>query len=326
VFYGVRDYPPVEGSTDPALNPPVRCRVFFPSIDGAVMSAPILRDCCRFPLIVFVHGNCDEPDHHMKWYLIPAQLARSGYVVVAPMLVLNAGGMTPPWDNPTELQQLRDLIAWMRTVWEHSDVLMPAPATGAIGHSYGALLAARLAPAEPISALGSLSGVWGSWPPDPPTPLWDLTMPKLLMWGSGFDSRYALDASRLRPPWHTTVLEDGEHWDYLSEVASRRCEWGDLRGPCTHVPALAADIASTFFGKYLPPECWRRVLEQWIPDSLLPPPLTNLTNEEQFFGAGGHLTAFRLIGSGSACRVTLSWATLTSTGSLRSTGSLIRPR
>lgn len=311
VFYGVRDY----AGGGASGGPPALCRVFFPSIDGAVFDAPILEGCCRFPLIVFSHGNCAEPagDHFIKWYLIPAQLARSGYVVVVPMLEATAGG-SYPWDNDAELQLLKDVISWMRTGWSYRDVLMPEPATGAIGHSYGALLAARLVADGSASVYASLSGAWSEWPEVPANPIWDLTAPKLFTWGSGVgdaQSQFDRGWDRLRVPKHRAVFDGAGHWDYLSPGASA-CE--SNRGPCALVAALAADVVSTFFGKYLPPECWPS-LGQRIPESLVPPTL-NLTNEQRFFG-GSHLMAFTLIGSRPGCAVSLSWATPVGAGSAR---------
>lgn len=307
VFYGVREIGPEDG-------PPVACRIFFPSLDGAVFDAPILAGCGRYPLIVFAHGNCSEPsaDHYRKWFELPAQLARSGYVVVAPMLAGTAGG-NYPWDNDAELALLREIVSWMRTGWEHYQMLLPAPATGVVGHSYGALLGVRLAVEGSVSAYASLSGPWSEWPSLPPNPVGTLAVPKLFVWGSGpgdalsqFDGGWA----GLSAPKHKAVLTDAGHWDYLPAGRSA-CE--GQRGPCTVVWALAGDVVSTFFAKYLPPELWPG-LGQQIPDSLVPPP-RNLTNEQQFF-AGGHLMAFTLIGSRPGCGVTLSWSTSSGTGSV----------
>src|SRR6267142_1493243 len=85
VFYGVRDYDQNQGA-------PGACRVFFPSIDGAVFSAPILEDCGLYPLILFVHGHCNETEHFKRWFELPAQLARSGYIVVVPEMTATQEG------------------------------------------------------------------------------------------------------------------------------------------------------------------------------------------------------------------------------------------
>jgi pimeloyl-ACP methyl ester carboxylesterase len=306
VFYGIRDYMPADGA-------PFPCRVFFPSLDGAVFYAPILEGCGRYPLILFAHGNCDETEHYKKWYELPAQLARSGYVVAAPELPDTAAGVGP-WSEPhADMGRLAALLAWMRDGWEHSSVLQPAPSTGIVGHSYGALLAARFAAVNPISAYASLSGVWSEWPGTPPRPINVLTIPKLFTWGSGIGDIFAaLDGGpwdALTVPKHRAVFADAGHWDYLPAGRSI-CE--NQRGSCTLVTALANDLVATFFGKYLPPELWPD-LGTDVPDSLVPPPLV-LTEEQQFF-AGGHLFGFQQIGNQAACSVALGWVTANGSGS-----------
>jgi hypothetical protein len=75
VFYGVRDYSAADGA-------PANLRVFFPSLDGAAHAAPILDGCGRYPLVLFVHGDCHENNpnvyHYLQWFYPQAQLARSG--------------------------------------------------------------------------------------------------------------------------------------------------------------------------------------------------------------------------------------------------------
>jgi hypothetical protein len=36
---------------------PVPLRVFMPSVDGAVLDAPILEGCGRYPVILLAHGH-----------------------------------------------------------------------------------------------------------------------------------------------------------------------------------------------------------------------------------------------------------------------------
>jgi pimeloyl-ACP methyl ester carboxylesterase len=327
VFYGIRDYGPARDvvarakriATRPRpdvvdLGAPTRIRVFFPSLDGAVWDAPILEGCGRYPLIVLAHGNCAEPagDHYTKWYQLPVHLARSGYVVAVPLLSGTAGGAYP-WDNDAEVQLLKDVITWMRDRWEHRSVLMPEPATGVIGHSYGGLLAGRLAIEAGLAAYVSLSGAWSEWPEVPPNPVRSLAMPKLFTWGSGLgdvQSQYDGVWSGLPMPRHKAVIEGAGHWDYLAPGASS-CERD--RGPCTLVQFLASDVVALFFGKYLPPELWPD-LGDGIPDSLLPPPLS-LTDEQKFY-ASGHLSSFSIIGSREGCGVTLAWTTSAGSGSV----------
>jgi dipeptidyl aminopeptidase/acylaminoacyl peptidase len=106
--------------------------VFFPSLDGAVFSTPILEGCGRYPLILFAHGHCDESEHYKKWYLLPAQLARSGYVVVVPELPGIA--IHPSNEDHPALQRMVDIVSWIREYWEHRNNLLPAQSTGVAGH------------------------------------------------------------------------------------------------------------------------------------------------------------------------------------------------
>jgi pimeloyl-ACP methyl ester carboxylesterase len=306
VFYGVRDYGPASGA-------PGNVRVFFPSLDGAVFDAPILEGCCKFPLIVFCHGHCPgDAEHYKKWFEIPAQLARSGYVVAVPQLPQVASGSHPSGADG-DLALLESLVAWMRSGWEHAGVVMPAPATGIMGHSFGALLAGRFASNAGLSAYASLSGVWQDWPSGD-LPIFSMTMPKLFTWGDDLlDLFTSLDNGGLwgRVPVtkHRAVFPDAAHWDYL-RPGKVPCE--TLRGSCDLVGPLAGDIVAAFFGKYLPPECWPH-LPSCIPNSLKAK-LRGLSVEQQFF-AGGHLMSWSLIASRKGCSVSLGWQTATSTGS-----------
>lgn len=73
VFYGVRD---IEATGEEA-SVPGACRIFFPSIDGAVFDAPLLEGCGRYPLVLFCHGMCElDTEHYKKWFEIPASDTR----------------------------------------------------------------------------------------------------------------------------------------------------------------------------------------------------------------------------------------------------------
>ncbi|MDQ3735399.1 MAG: hypothetical protein M3400_15630, partial [Actinomycetota bacterium] len=78
VFYGHRDYTTADGA-------PANVRVFFPSLDGSPQHGAMLEGCGRYPVILFAHGHCPGDTQHrqyLEWFRLPAQLARSGYVVV----------------------------------------------------------------------------------------------------------------------------------------------------------------------------------------------------------------------------------------------------
>ena len=299
VFYGARDLGPEDGA-------PVRLRIFFPSLDGAVFSAPILAGCGRYPLLVLAHGHCPgDPANYQKWFLLPAQLARAGYVVVVPELAATAGGVHPSVPDHPDLATLSAVIQWTRQQWEDRDVVMSQPATGIIGHSYGALVAARFAASGGIAACAGLSGVWQDWPSGHP-PIFDVTTPTLLTWGGAFDLFTQLSDSswgQLPRPRHRAVFTEGLHWDYLP-ANSVPC--ASDRGPCTHLAAAAADLVTMFFAKYLPPELATNLPGQ-IPDDLFPPPLV-LTPEQEFF-AGGYLYGMRAMSGQSGCGYQLDHAT-----------------
>lgn len=298
VFYGVQEYNSVEGA-------PAPLRVFFPSLDGSVFSAPPLIGCGRYPVVLFVHGHCpgDEADHYKKWFVLPAQLARSGYVVVVPQLL--AIGAHPSGEHHPVRAVLAAALQWIRDTWEHHEILLPAPATGIAGHSFGALHAAILATTIEVRAVASLSGVWVDWPDAVgPRPITQLAVPQLFSWGTDpFSERDAAlpDSiwNAIGLPRHRAIFADGQHWDYLyNEVTP--CH--PSRGPCRHVGAAARDLVTTFFANYLPPELWPDLPDR-VPDNLVPPAL-NLTFEQEFY-AGGHLVGLNAFNQDGQCTVAI---------------------
>jgi hypothetical protein len=299
VFYGARNLDAADGA-------PVPLRIFFPSLDGAVFSAPILDGCGRYPLLVLAHGHCaGDPQGFLKWFHLPAQLARSGYVVVVPHLDATASG-THPSAADQDLATLSNVIEWARQGWEHRGVLMGTASTGIVGHSYGAMVAARFAGAGGVAAAyAGLSGVWQDWSSGP-LPITDTPAPTLLVWGGPEDSFTQLPDSfwsQLPLPRHRAVFAEGLHWDYLP-AGTTPCD--QARGPCRYLAAAAADLVTMFFAKYLPPEL-ATDLPGKIPDSLTPPALV-LTPEQEFY-AGGHLYGMRAIQGSAGCGLALDWAT-----------------
>ncbi len=301
VFYGIRDY-------DAAQGAPSTVRVFFPSLDGAVFDAAILRGCGRYPLILFAHGDChdggqDDPNHYRRWFVLAAQLARSGYVVAVPQLP--AIGSHPSITNHPAQRTLSDTLRWIREGWEHREVLLPPPATGLAGHSFGALHAGILATSTPVSAVAHLSGGWIDWPDAVgPRPIARLTVPQLFLWGTdpGSERDAMLTDSlwnQVAKPKHRVVYAGGQHWDYLY---TENIPCAQSRGPCRHVGAATADLITMFFAKYLPPELWPNLPDQ-VPDNLIPPPLV-LTPEQEFY-AGGHLLGWEAFNSTPTCSATI---------------------
>jgi hypothetical protein len=304
VFYGVREH-----------AQPSPCRVFFPSLDGAPTSAPLLEGCGRYPLILLAHGHCNELQHYMKWYELPARLASCGNIVVVPELPETLGG-TYPWDNTRDLPVITAILSWMRNMSPYRHMLLPGR-TGILGHSYGAVIGARFAAANATSAFASLSGDWMGWPAATPHPLRALAIPTLHTWGLGGDVNAPLSDAlfgALATPRHKAVFDGGEHWDYLP---AGRTTCDQARGTCDVVHVVATDLVCTFFGKYMPPEGWP-TLGTIIPDSLIAPALS-LTFEQQFF-AGNNLMGLSLMTGRAGCRVTISWQNRSGQG-----GSVARP-
>lgn len=319
VFFGMRTLGPADGA-------PVPTRVFFPSLDGAVETAPILDGCGHYPLVLFCHGHClADTDHYTRWFLLPAQLARAGYVVMVPLLAGNAAGISPSLSDHPDVATLDTVLDWARGGWEHADVLMPPPSTAVVGHSFGAMLGARFSVGRPVSAYAGLSGGWQDWFGDTPCPLPLLDIPSLLMWGMGQDLFSPLSNAvwqSMARPRHRVVFADGEHWDYLESVAQVPCRAGPPQ--CSHQPGATADLVAMFLGRYLAPELATDLVDH-IPATLEPPAL-DLTVEQEFY-AGGYLGSFHALGSDPACMVEVTEAVerLVANTSTLETHSLDRP-
>jgi pimeloyl-ACP methyl ester carboxylesterase len=306
VFYGYADYGP--SSLGPGSyassrfsGAPVDMRVYYPSLGGSPHCAPFLTGPGRFPLVLLLHGQCNQnTGHYIDWSstTLPAVLARSGFIVAIPNLV----GMGHPWElqDPT-YARIHNVIDWLHTYWSHrAFIMMDPPTLGIIGHSYGALFGAQLALTLPATAYVSLGGAWAEWVGSRP----QLIMPKLMAWGSADWDAAPAYYNALFLPKHRLVFQDGEHWDFVP-AAGAVCSAPSppLQGPCGLVDDLAGDFSALFFTKYMPPEAAEGVAGM-IPDSLEP---TNVAlTMEQMFYAGGHLGSFGALAS--PCHATLSWA------------------
>ncbi|WP_194288489.1 alpha/beta hydrolase family protein [Ornithinicoccus halotolerans] len=303
VFYGYQD------TSATSTGHPVR--VWFPSLDGSPQHAQILEGCGRYPLVILAHGSCPpDEDHYQKWFELPAVLARSGYVVIVPELDLGA-----PSGNEAEQQLISEIAAWARTGWEHGGMVMPAPATALVGHSWGGGLLGHVAAEAPDSyaAYVSLSGV------EVPGAMHRSTMPTLFTWGGDLGLEvFGVQVSqwdRLTSPAHVAEFHHAGHWDYLPKGRSACDELNGRpqRGTCTLTPMLAADIVACFLTRYLRPEGvpvvgWGPFKLFVIGRSLRPPRFfpSYLTTEQQFY-AGGHLLAWKGVPSRDDCGVTLRW-------------------
>jgi pimeloyl-ACP methyl ester carboxylesterase len=276
--------------------------IYYPSLDGAPDGAPILRNCGRYTLILFMHGHCQsEGDHRYRWERHLAQLARSGFVVAAPLLATIGSG--PTQDLLVDIAT--DVLIWMRTSWQHRDLLFPTPSTGVFGHSYGAMAATHLATHAEIGALASLSAGWHEWSSfgDGPEPLPDIDVPSLHMWGTeGLFSDEVTGARWDSIPIskHQVILHGGSHWEYL-QGQSGGCS--PASAECNHLGSVAGDLLACFFARYLPPSEFDTGGR--IPISLRPPEVP-LSVEQQFF-AGGHLMGLKMLPFSEGCEITIGW-------------------
>jgi hypothetical protein len=317
VFYGYRDYSshPVaalevdRGPGGEIGLPPTNMRVFFPSLDGSPQYGAILQGCGLYPLILFVHGDCNgDADHYLRWYDLPQELARAGYVVAVPQLPGITAARFPPDDTATQ-DTLLDVLSWMRQEWEYSPTLMPAPATGLAGHSYGGMHAGILATKVAVAGVVSLSGTWGQWLFDTgPLPITELQVPQLLTWGTGDDEAPfgAILPDNLwdeigPEPKHKAVFAGSEHFDYLYQ-SPLPCR--DAQGPCPYEGPAAFDLTTMFFGRYLPPE-FCQDLRNAIPPTLVPPLPLSLTPEQVFY-SGDYLNGLPGFDGDSQCSVSIT--------------------
>jgi hypothetical protein len=294
VFYGFRDYDETQGA-------PGKVRVFFPSLDGSPQHADVLQGCGRYPVVLFVHGDCEgDPDHYLRWFQLPAQLARAGYVVAVPQLPGIIAGNQPFEDQGTQAT-LAAVLTWIRQGWDYRGTLLPEPATGLAGHSFGALHVGFLATTTETAGVVSLSGVWGDWPDSPP--IWGLRVPQLFTWGTADLPTAMLSGDLWNPiarPKHRAIFTGGEHFDYLY-TAQLPCR--QYPGTCQWVGLAATDLVTMFFANYLPPELWPN-LPSLVPDTLIPPQL-NLTLQQEFY-AGAYLIGVQIFDEASNCGVEIT--------------------
>ncbi len=156
VFWGFQDLTTADGA-------PRTMRIYYPSHAGTPQGAPILQMCLfRWPVVLFLHGQppagVSGTGYHRRWLRIPYVLARSGYVVVVPSYTAQ-----PPSDDPEPITAAVNDIAFVRTAWTNSKWVDRLPEQTAVsGHSYGALLAARVAGAH--REFGAYAGLSGPFP------------------------------------------------------------------------------------------------------------------------------------------------------------------
>ena len=287
---------------------PIAIRVFYPSIANAPEDAPLLADCGRYPLVLFLHGQCDqEPDHYLRWFEFPSVLARSGYIVAVP----DFAGNTNPFDD-IHLGHAQAVLTWMRERWEHRAQL--APETAVAGHSRGGVLAGRLAAAGLASAYVGLSAVWHE-AVGRLNVLGSLGVPAMFSWGTLLDHEAQLAEGSLialwnevKPPKLRLRFIDGSHFDYLTPEQSRCSVFTE----CDLVGAVAAEVAACFLSRHLPPpDSGMEADSLSLTFFTMTPPVLTLTPEQEPF-AEGHFRGLRGLAGHPKCAATLDEGPLVS--------------
>ena len=298
VFYGHQDIGTAAGA-------PINLRIWYPSPDGSPAGAPVLKLClARYPVVLFLHGQEPCPaasEYHKHWFAIPAVLARSGYVVVVPQYATSL-----PVDDHPNIAMALDVLDWVRDGWSERRWLdARRQATAVAGHSYGALLAARVVAARPeLAAYVGLSGPWDELN-DRNAVLGGLDLPKLMAWGRDlFFENLESTWPAMSQPRHALDFE-GEHFDYSANHPS--CV--EPRGPCTALQFGIADLIALFLTRYVPPAASGTS----IPASLQPP-AAPLSEAQQFY-AGGRLAGLQGLEASASCDVRLRWQDGSASGS-----------
>jgi len=270
VFHGVADY---------TLSSGVAVRMFYPSTQPTARCARILGGtAARFPLVLFLHGDCTpEPMHYLEWSHIPQILARAGFVVAVPTLAPIGHPGDP---NSTGYTRAAATIAWARTQWEFRHLLF-STITGVIGHSFGALHAQQIATDMNPTAFVGLSGQQAEFSNGPPLP----TCPKMFVFGTGEDPVFRLPDAQwnaLSGEKHKLVLSGLHHWDY-TPPSTNTCKSG-LFSQCGQYHRIAADLIAIFLSRYMSSE-HSGILDDFIPADLVLRP-HNRTPAQEAFAAG----------------------------------------
>lgn len=306
-----------------AAEAPMPLRIFFPSHqplpDSGGGTRPMLKRCGhRWPLVLFLHGRppCESmtqpppnPTYFRRWTAIPEALAKSGYVVVVPSHDASIN-VTP--EATAAMLRLMDWVRDRRVSfprqlhrphlirgWENAEFVDPAR-TAVIGHSWGALLAAAVAVAQPsISSFVSLEG--GFLELSEPIPLLESipSAAKLFIWAEeGFGNLIGARVWDFVAASKHGAEYPGGHFDFLPPTPG--CN-NERRGACEHIEAVTADLCALFIARHTPVAATNSA----IPISLRPPNVT-LSTAQALFGAN-NLDALRRFRADAHCRMRLQW-------------------
>ena len=271
---GPRPAPPADPSRRDLLMEPVgfgfhdvtepRMRIYYPSFaDGVRDAMPRIPSRTRtYPVVLFIHGQRSEFDglcpsdvtqDFKRWDSSVRLVARCGFVVVF-VDVNETISADPTRSAAAAVESLR----WVRTQWRHRVIVNeppsivdpdrppPLPNVGVIGHSWGALTAARLGRERRVRCIAAVCGTW-----DDPADLREARLPTLLI---GATDDIGASSNPLSQPFcgqavpvHQATLLDIGHFD-LSGIH----ECGAPR-PRAAVGsrALASDMLAVFLHRYL---------------------------------------------------------------------------
>jgi hypothetical protein len=293
MFWGFQDLDTTHGAPGPL-------RIYYPTFEGTPQNAPILKLCLiRYPIVLFMHGQppCPDPNYFKRWHLLGMVLARSGYVVVMP----KHDAQNPHEGSPSIVRGLH-AIDFVRSGWEHRKwVDSDATATTVGGHSFGAMIAARIRQARPT--IGAYFGLSGGWTEVTDTVLLlnSIQVPAFFSWATlAGPVSESMDNGGLwqavsGPKW--AAVFPGLHFDYINHFPGCSFQTGN----CDLIGLVMAELITLFIQRNIPVKTSRAP----IPPSLIPPAVT-LTPKQQFF-AGGHLNGIGAIESRQGCGVDLRW-------------------
>lgn len=286
--------------------------IYYPS-NRVLPPRQMLRSCLgRWPVVLLLHGQppggispAQSTSYNRAFWRIAVALARSGYVVVAP---LRATRLTTPESGPAMLAAAQADVNWVRTAWKEAKWVSRAPNVTVVGHSYGALEATYIANNWPeVAALASLGGPWLE-PTDAAQTFRSIRVPSLFMFqpgGLGFERieenpTEAANFWREIPTATYAAIYEGEHFDYLDAGLSGSAP----RGPCAQIGQLAADLVALFVAAHV------HSLTA-VPIKLTKPAVTLSPEQEPF--AVQHLPAIDKTW-GDECTIKLKWRTSQGSG------------
>ena len=136
--------------------------IYYPS-PRFIPPRPMLRSCLgRWPIVFLLHGQppagvstSPADAYNRRFSRIAVALARSGYVVVAPLHTPHSN----PEIAPTLIADAQRDIDWVRNSWHEAKwVSRSSKSVTVVGHSYGGIESARIAAEWPeVAALEALA-------------------------------------------------------------------------------------------------------------------------------------------------------------------------